>query len=423
MERIKDTNTFQVGGVKIMEDKEKQQEVTTENKNIEKKRKIPGVKGFLKTVSAGIIGSLLTLGIAPHLDIFNNNVPTQAVEETGAQTDLNVQHTSASANSISDIVEQSSKAIVGISNIQGTGQNSLPTFDDTNEVQSGTGSGVIYQVTDDAMYIVTNNHVIENATKIEVTLYNEETITAELVGTDPLTDIAVLKVSGNFDITALSFGDSDSLRAGDEVIAIGNPLGLDLYGTVTQGIVSAVNRTINVSTSAGAWDMEVIQTDAAINPGNSGGALINTSGELVGINSMKIAQSQIEGLGFSIPSNEVKTLIKELTKNGQIIRPYLGVIMENLSDIPRSYVQNIAGNVTEGVLITKIDESGPATQAGLKTGDIIVAVNGEKVKNANELRKYLYTDVKVGDDVKMTYYRQGKSHEAEITLTSKQPSK
>ena len=409
-------------------------ETTKERKTVKKEKKSK-FKGFLTTVSAGVIGSVLTLAIAPQLGFLTENTTTSSVQEatmskqTKTKTDAsetpNVQQVS-STSSIADIVEQTSQAIVGITNIQSSSQYFTPEGSNQNgsetsqEVESGTGSGVIYQVTDDALYIVTNNHVIEDATKIEVTLFNEEVVSAELVGTDSLTDIAVLTVSGSYDIKPLSFGDSDSLRTGDEVIAIGNPLGLDLYGTVTQGIVSAVNRTIDVSTSAGTWEMNVIQTDAAINPGNSGGSLINSAGQLVGINSMKIFDDEVEGLGFAIPSNDVKTIVEELTKNGQIVRPYLGVSMANLTEIPQFYLQNIAGDVTEGVIITNIDPSGSAAKAGLEVKDIIVAINGEKVTDTDDLRKYLYTKLSVGDKVTIEYYRNGKLNKAEVTLTSNQ---
>ncbi|WP_077210682.1 S1C family serine protease [Bacillus dakarensis] len=405
----------------------------SENKDGKKNRRKSTVKGFLTTVTAGVIGSILTLGVAPQIAHIKENGTTQAIQEASAinnqqthstDTSLNVQQVSTST---ADIIEKASKAIVGITNIQSARQNSFPSFYQNNseasqELESGTGSGVIYKVTDNEIYIVTNNHVIEEATKIEVTLYNEDIVTAELVGADSLTDIALLKVTGNFNISPLTFGNSDMLRAGDDVIAIGNPLGLDLYGTVTQGIVSAINRTLDVSTSTGTWEMNVIQTDAAINPGNSGGALINTSGELVGINSMKIADDEVEGIGFAIPSNDVKTIIEELTENGQIIRPYLGVSMANLSEVPQFYLENIAGNLTEGVIITSLDESGTAAKAGLMAEDIIVSINREKITDADQLRKFLYTDLSVGDTITIEYYRQGELKKAEVTLISNQPS-
>ena len=408
----------------MLEEQNKQvRDYHTENNN----RKKPVLKGFMKTVAAGMVGSFLTLTIAPHIGqvMDNESVAATIQENNTSNSAIEVQQVSTSTVSLADIIEESSKAIVGITNIQIGRSNSYPGFyqkqgESSQEVESGTGSGVVYKVTEEAMYIVTNNHVIEDATKIQVSLYNEEVVTAELVGTDSLSDIAVLKVNGNYDITPLSFGDSDNLRAGDEVIAIGNPLGLDFYGTVTQGIISAVNRNIAVSTSAGIWEMDVIQTDAAINPGNSGGALINTYGELIGINSMKIADDDVEGLGFAIPSNEVENIIEELTENGQVVRPYLGLSMANLSEVPQFNPNQITDNHSEGVIITDIDETGPSARAGLISGDVIVSINGEKVTDADDLRKYLYSELSVGDSVKMEYYRQGELESVLVTLASSQ---
>lgn len=381
--------------------------------NQEKRSKL---KGVVSTVLAGVIGSALTLTALPYLPNMNTSEETPKAivseEHTDTSSKLNVQQ--VSANSIADMVEQASKAIVGIVNKQ----QQTNRFNQTSEaVNRGTGSGVIFKKTSDGAYIVTNNHVIENANEIEVSLHDGKKVKAELIGTDPLTDIAVLKIAGDVKVDTLAFGDSSQLRAGDQVLAIGNPLGLDLSRTVTQGIVSAVDRTIAVSTSAGEWELEVIQTDAAINPGNSGGALINASGELVGINSLKISESGVEGLGFAIPSNEVQTIINELIENGQVSRPYLGVGLANFEQIPQFYLQNIPSDVKQGVIVTTIDPNSAAGKAGLQTEDILVSIGGNEIGNANELRKYLYTKYSIGDKVKIEFYRQGKLKTVEVTLT------
>ncbi|WP_102272959.1 S1C family serine protease [Cytobacillus massiliigabonensis] len=378
------------------------------------------LKGVVSTVLAGVIGSALTLTALPYLPNSNASeaAPKAIVSEehTDTQTSgkLNVQQ--VSANSIADMVEQASKAIVGIENMQ----QQTNRFNQTSAVGGGTGSGVIFKKTSDAAYIVTNNHVIENANEIEVSLHDGKKVKAELIGTDPLTDIAVLKITGDINVETLAFGDSSSLRAGDQVLAIGNPLGLDLSRTVTQGIVSAVDRTIAVSTSAGEWDLEVIQTDAAINPGNSGGALINGSGELVGINSLKISESGVEGLGFAIPINDVQTIINELIKNGKVIRPYLGVGLADLEEIPSFYLQNLPNDVTKGAIVTTVDPDSAAGKAGLQEEDILVSIGGNKIASANDLRKYLYTKYSVCDKVKIEFYRKGKLETVEATLTSNQ---
>ena len=229
--------------------------------------------------------------------------------------------------------------------------------------KSGSGSGVIYKIDGDKAYIVTNNHVIEGAEKLEVSLESGETTTAELVGKDALSDLAVLTIDAKYADTSLEFGDSDKFRAGDEVIAIGNPLGLDFSGTVTQGIVSAVNRSINVKTSAGEWEINVIQTDAAINPGNSGGALLNAAGQVIGINSLKISESGVEGLGFAIPSNEVIPLIEEMTANGQVERPYIGIGLADLNQVPPVFARS-SNEVKGGVIVTNVDPVSAAGKAG-----------------------------------------------------------
>ena len=207
------------------------------------------------------------------------------------------------------MVEEASKSIVGIVNMQKQTQGQgffFPTHNNadtnsSNTVESGSGTGVVFKIDGDNAYIVTNNHVIEDAQEIHITVYGGEKTTAELIGTDPLTDTAVLKIDAKYAISVLEFGDSSDLRAGDTVLAIGNPLGLDLSNTVTQGIVSAVDRTVTVPTSAGNWDLNVIQTDAAINPGNSGGALVNPSGQLIGINSLKISEDGCGGIRVCHP--------------------------------------------------------------------------------------------------------------------------
>lgn len=378
--------------------------------------------GFMKTIAAGVVGSALTLTALPFVESAQDDTPAAVSQTETAVSDVNVQKVnSAATGNLADTIEQASKAIVGIVNYQD--QQQVDPFGRAvsgEEAESGSGSGVIFKMTDAEAYIVTNNHVIENASKVEVTLHDGEKLSAELVGTDPLTDIAVIKIKGDISAEVLPFGDSSKLRAGDQVLAIGNPLGLDLSRTVTQGIVSAVDRSIAVSTSAGEWDLDVIQTDAAINPGNSGGALINSAGELVGINSLKISESGVEGLGFAIPSNDVEALINQLIEDGQVERPYLGVGLAALEEIPQFYLRDVPENVTAGAIITNVDESSAAAKAGLQAEDIIVSIGGTKVTGPDDLRKALYTDFKIGDNVTVEYYRQGELKEVKVTLASKQ---
>ncbi|MHC0038422.1 S1C family serine protease [Pseudoneobacillus sp. C159] len=393
------------------------------------KKKGPSkVKSFASLVAAGMVGSALTLTVAPFTTDFFQK---EAAVENKASENMNQAATNTSgivptqtsvkaginSTSIADIVENASKAVVGIVNKQ-TRQDFFSRS--SGPVESGSGSGVIFRKTGGSAYIVTNNHVVEGASEIEVSFYNGEKTTAQVVGADALTDLAVIKVDAKFATHLLEIGDSSKLRPGDQVLAIGNPLGLDLSRTVTQGIVSAVNRSVAVDTSAGAWDLNVIQTDAAINPGNSGGALINTTGQLIGINSLKISESGIEGLGFAIPSNDVVPIVNEIIESGKIKRPYMGVSLANIEEVPRSYLQNLPNSVENGAIITYIDSNSAAKEAGLQVEDVIVSINGQQVKNSGDIRKYMYAHTKVGDKVTLKLYRDGKLITVALTLKSNQ---
>lgn len=370
-------------------------------------------KRFLSTVGAGVIGSVLTLAVVVNTDLIQAVSP-ESTPVTENATAYTVQQTAnKTVNSLSDMVESASSAIVGIVTYQTPGNRFVQNAE---AVQRGSGSGVVYKIDGDKAYIVTNNHVIEGAERLEVSLESGEKTAAELVGKDALSDLAVLTIDAKHADAVLEFGDSDKLRAGDEVVAIGNPLGLDFSGTVTQGIVSAVNRSINVNTSAGEWEMNVIQTDAAINPGNSGGALLDTTGQVIGINSLKIAENGVEGLGFAIPSNEVIPLIEEMEAHGKIERPYIGIGLANLDQVPSSYLQGLPLDVKGGVMIASIDPKSSAAKAGLQTEDIITAINEKTINNATELRKFLYTELKVGDTATFTIYRGADRKKIEVSL-------
>lgn len=255
------------------------------------------------------------------------------------------------------------------------------------------GSGVI--ITKNG-YIVTNYHVVSGATKIIVKLHDGRKFTAKLIGSDPKTDIAVIKIDAK-DLKPITITDSSKIRVGDIVLAIGNPFGLG--ETVTHGIVSALNRT-----SIGLNDYEnFIQTDAAINPGNSGGALVDLKGRLIGINSAIISKSGgNNGIGFAIPSNMMKFVVISLIKYKKVTRGYLGVM---ISDIDTSKAKLYG--ISKGVLVTRVEPNSAASEAGIKPGDIIVAVNGEEVKNGGELRNKIAFK-KPNSIVTLKIYRNGK---------------
>ncbi|KWX71988.1 S1C family serine protease [Paenibacillus jilunlii] len=290
--------------------------------------------------------------------------------------------------------------------------------------ESALGSGVIYKKDDGKAFIITNNHVIEGAGKLEVVTVDGETRKATLVGADKVSDIAVLSIDAEGIKTVAQIGDSSKLRLGETVIAIGNPLGLG--DTLTSGIVSYTERTIPVSLNQDGvydWEQEVIQTDAAINEGNSGGALVDLNGKVIGINTMKISDTGVEGLGFAIPANHVMETADELAANGKIARSYLGVYSVDLNNpyVPLAEDQrkelNLPTSVKDGVVV--LDAVGPAKVAGLQFNDVITKFDNQSITSTLSLRKYLYDHTKIGDELKITFYRNGELKQVTVKLLEK----
>lgn len=274
-----------------------------------------------------------------------------------------------------------------------------------NPVQvEGAGSGVIFRKDG---YIVTNNHVISGAKEIIVSLSDGRSLSGKLVGADELTDLAVVKVDAD-DLPTAEFGDSDDIMVGEPAIAIGNPMGLEFQGSVTSGVISALNRSLEIDDRV----LKVVQTDAAINPGNSGGALVNADGKVIGINSAKIARSDIEGMGFAIPINTVKDIVNELMTSGKVTRPYLGVGIFDKETAGRyGYILN----VDKGVYIESVTVNGPAYKAGLRRGDIILSIGDKETNKVSDVRNTIL-DSKVGDSVKVKYERNGNVSTVDVAL-------
>ncbi|GEL12808.1 serine protease HtrA [Lapidilactobacillus concavus DSM 17758] len=293
------------------------------------------------------------------------------------------------------------------------------------------GSGLIYKKADEKAYIVTNNHVVSGSDKIEVILADGTKLTAKTVGTDATTDLAVLSIDGAKVSTVASFGDSAAITAGEPVIAIGSPLGSQYATSVTQGIVSAKTRTIDVTDEDSrqvTGQATVIQTDAAINPGNSGGPLVNSEGQVIGINSSKLASSSdgtsVEGMGFAIPSNEVVQIANQLVTNGKVSRPALGVSVVDLTNVSADQQKStlkLPSSVTGGVVIASIDSDSPAKTAGLKKYDTIVEIDGKKIDSIAKIHTVLYSHA-IGDTVTVKYYRDGKLQSAKVTLNKEASS-
>lgn len=275
--------------------------------------------------------------------------------------------------------------------------------------QVGMGSGVI--ISDDG-YIITNNHVINDADKIEVTLNDKRQFNAKLIGSDPATDLALLKIEAT-DLPMMAFGDSESLQVGEWVLAVGNPMGLN--STVTAGIVSAKGRSIGAGKSLSIESY--IQTDAAVNPGNSGGALVNTNGDLIGINTLILSQTgNYIGYSFAVPSNIAIKIVSDIKEFGSVQRALLGVtIIEMSADLAKEK----GVDFVTGVYVEGLTELGSAITAGVKKGDIIVAINGEKVTTVSKLQEEINTR-RPGDTVKVSVIRDGKSVEIDILLKNQQ---
>jgi len=287
------------------------------------------------------------------------------------------------------------------------------------------GSGVIYAKQNGKGYIVTNNHVVSGSDSLEIILEDGTKVSAKLVGTDTATDLAVLEIPGSKVPATASFGNSDNVSPGDPVIAIGSPLGSEYATTVTQGIISATNRTVTTqdqNTGQATGQATVLQTDAAINPGNSGGPLVNAAGQIVGINSMKLASStdgsSVEGMGFAIPSNEVVKIINQLVANGKVERPSLGIKVLDLDQITDDSQSSLKlpSSVTKGVVVYSTTSGSVAKAAGMKKYDVIVKFGDKPVTSVADLHTALYAH-SVGDTVSIQYYRNGKLNTAKVHLT------
>ncbi|MFD2637765.1 S1C family serine protease [Piscibacillus salipiscarius] len=370
--------------------------------------------GIGKILTAGIVGGLIATFLTAFL--LSSNILTSAQdepnEESQKQTEISDQIFKDA--SISADLNELSEAIVGVVNIQK--QN---VFDKGSE--AGTGSGIIYKKDGESAYVVTNQHVINGAKEVEVVLNKDQRIDAEVLGEDSLTDLAILKIDGKHVDTVAKLGSSSNVKTGDPVVAIGNPLGLEFSNSVTKGIISGKNRSLSVDTNGDRqpdWVTDVLQTDAAINPGNSGGALVNSKGEVIGINSMKIAKQRVEGMGFAIPIDQAKKIMSDLEKHGEVKRPLVGVSVVKMNQVPQPYVQNIEvpEGVENGIVVAQIEDGSPADKAGLKQYDVITKINDQEIKNLLDLKVYLYNKVKIGDEVELTYYRNGEKQTATLTL-------
>lgn len=368
------------------------------------------------------------------------SIVDEAVSSAKAEnTESSVQSTSLDVTTdVSETVANVQDSVVSVINMT----ESVSTYDlfgfttpnqessatDSTELEtSSEGSGVVYKVDGDTAYVVTNNHVINGADAINILLADGTQVEAEVVGADPWTDLAVLKISSDVVTTVAEFGDSESLKVGEPAIAIGSPLGSEYATTVTQGIISGLDRSVPVDIDGDGtsdWVANVLQTDAAINPGNSGGALLNAAGQVIGINSMKVSSDQVEGMGFAIPAAEVQSIISELEANGEIVRPELGVSMVDLNRVSLDYQgQNLQlpDDVDNGVYIAEVSAGSAAEAAGLQADDVVVEFAGEPVNGSASLRQVLYQQ-KSDASVEVSFYRDGELQTTTVQLKPQESS-
>ncbi len=384
------------------------------NKNL-KTKIIGNGKTILLAFIAGALGASLVIGICFGTPNIKNKILGTSISNSSSSINLitsnnseeKVINISEYSNTSIAVAEKALPSVVGI-----TVNYKVSSYRGQTAEAEATGSGII--ITEDG-YIVTNNHVISaesslyytitEATQITVNLYNDGTpYVATVIGTDEYTDIAVLKIEKTGLIPA-TLANSDNVKVGEAVFAIGNPVGMDY--SITSGIVSAINREVEVDGTT----YTAIQTDAAINSGNSGGALVNASGEVIGINTLKLSGTGIEGIGFAIPISSATDIIEQLIEYKTVKRPYIGI---SGTSIDQYTAQRY--NLPEGIYIETVEKESPAEQSGLKQGDIITKIEGTEVSSVNELNKVKY-NYNIGDTITLTIYRNNDEQEVKVELT------
>ena len=391
--------------------------------NQKRKHQSPIIKALVGSALGTTLAFSAWTALGTQTPVTPTNALAQSTSESNALTEFE--------NAIIDITNRSKDAVVSIVNKQDVyeqatllehyyRQQELPSPSDELQVV-GEGSGVIYKIEGDSAYIVTNNHVIEDAKKVEVIMADGTTVDGELVGADAATDLAVIRIESKYAKTTLTFADSNKLQVGSLAIAMGSPLGIEFSNSVTQGIVSGINRIEGVDIDQDGrddWEVQLIQTDAAINPGNSGGALINKNGELIGINSSKFEEIGVEGMGFAIPSNDVQTIIAQLEKDGQVMRPVLGVKTMDvgvLSSRSRLDILKLPENVLTGVAVAEVVPESVAEKFGIQVYDVITKVDDTDIESVSDLLNVLYNH-KIGDEVSVTVLREGKEVQVKAVL-------
>ncbi len=355
------------------------------------KKGISYIITIIISITIGICGTIIVL----------NKFPLKEKQVESVVKDVTINET----NTIKESIDQIYDAVVLIETFK-------------NGQGYATGTGFIYKIDDKKAYIMTNYHVIENADKIEVTNIAQKTVEATLLGGDNYADIAVLSIEKEAALKEAKIGSSTEMNLGDSVFTVGSPLGKKYVGTVTKGIISGTNRLVTVKMSdSSSYMMQVLQTDAAINSGNSGGPLVNMKGEVIGVNSMKLVDEKVEGMGFSIPIEIAMASVEKLENGEEITRPVVGVELIDASNTYALYYSGITidNDIDKGTVVTKVYDEYPAKKAGLKKGDVITAINGENIENSAHFRYLLYK-YQIGDTIELTIYRDKKIIKVNVTL-------
>lgn len=365
------------------------------------------IKEAVLIIVSFVIGGVLTFVIIGGDDVGSGNNSTTSSGLTCSSADCT--KVVVDESGISEAVEKVYDGVLMVRNYQ------------KDEVAS-TGTGFVYKIEGDYAYVMTNQHVVDSAEKVTLITSKDEEIEGEVLGGDSYVDIAVIKIKKTDGLVALQLGNSENASLGDLVFTVGSPLGYEYRGSVSTGHLAGKDRLVSVSTdnsTSSDWVMKVLQTDAAINPGNSGGPLMNTNGEVIGVISMKLVQTEVEGMGFAIPIEYINSKIETLEKGESIEWPLLGVSMINVSDARNSfrYDFDIPNNLDYGVVVAGIEAGSGAESSDLKEGDIITKLNGEKVQDSAYLRYELYK-YSAGDTIEITYMRDGKEHTTKVTLSS-----
>ena len=351
-----------------------------------------------KIINIVVILIVLVVGVVGTLYFVNKD---KDVVTTGKQKNINI----TESDSINAAIQKVYNGVVLVESYN-------------NNRKASSGSGFVYKKDGKYGYIMTNNHVVENAGSVKVTMMNGEETDAEFLGGDSYSDVAVLRIAADKVDDIVTIGDSTKAKVGDTVFTVGTPIDNQYMGTVTKGIISNEIKTITVSDDRSESMMEVIQTDASINPGNSGGPLVNINGEVIGITSMKLVTSEIEGMGFAIPIEVAMSEVDRLEKGEAIQKPYIGVSMFDVTNEAMLYKSNIKldKDTTQGVVINEVEAGSPADAAGLKSKDVIIEVDDTKVKNSAHF-KYLLYNHNIGDTVKVKINRNGKNEPLNLKLS------